>query len=90
MGSGSVGEGSSVDVTSAEVVGSVTAGRVVAVAGMTVGCGKTAVGLAGGIGVDASAGAMTIGVGVALPHPLKKDIIKIITTPHCTECRLIR
>jgi len=85
MGSSSVGEGSRVNVPSAVVVGSRLTGLVVAVAGMAVARGKTGWGM-GGIGVEVGIGAITTGVGEAPPHPLKRDIPRVIAIRHSKIC----
>ena len=79
-----MGEGARVNVPSIVVVGSVLTGLVVAVAGMAVGRGKTAGGTGGGgIRGAVDVGAITIGVGEAPLHPLRRHIAKVITTiPH--------
>jgi len=85
MGSCSVGEGSRVNVPSAVVAGSVLTGSAVAISGMAVACGKPAWGMSS-IGVSVGFGAITMGVGEAPPHALKKDITMVIAIPHFEIC----
>ena len=89
MGGGSVGEGAGVSVPSGVVAAAPPAGPAVAVAGMAVARGKTTWGTGCCTEAEVGAGAITMGVGEASAHPLKRDITSVIAIPHRTKCRLI-
>src|SRR5215207_8105350 len=78
---------SAVLVTSVPTVdGSVVAVGSSSVGGRSVSSGGTAVGL-GGSEVDTAGGTTTIGVGEAPPQPLRRDITKVVPSPHCSNRR---
>jgi hypothetical protein len=75
-----------VTVPSAVVVDSTLTTSVAAVVGIVVATGGKTFGGSGGNGVDVGIAAITMGVGVAPPHPLKNDSTSGITIHHFKIC----